>query len=86
MTLVAEHLSIGSKHVILSPGKEKIKVSCTDTKMRINEQISIIIRRHSAAVVEVYRHGVLIWKTGAPHSVQQESLTTTQPLTIHLIS
>jgi hypothetical protein len=39
-----------------------------DVEMRINKQISIIIRRHSAAVVEVYRHGVLVWKSGARHS------------------
>lgn len=39
-----------------------------DAEMRINDQISIIIRRHSAAVVEVYRHGVLVWKSGAWHS------------------
>jgi hypothetical protein len=39
-----------------------------DAEMRINEQISIIIRRHSAAVVEVYRHGVLVWRSGAGHS------------------
>jgi hypothetical protein len=37
-----------------------------DMKMRINEQITVIVRRHSAAVVEVYRHGVLVWKTGEP--------------------
>ena len=36
--------------------------------MRINEQITIIIRRHSAAVVDVYRHGVLVWKASEPHS------------------
>jgi len=36
-----------------------------DKEMRINAQISIIIRRHSAAVVDVYRHGVLVWKSGA---------------------
>jgi hypothetical protein len=57
-----------------------------DMKMRINEQISIIIRRHSAAVVEVYRHGVLIWKTGTPHSVQQGSLTALQLVTVQLDS
>jgi hypothetical protein len=36
--------------------------------MRINEQITIVIRRHSAAVVDVYRRGVLVWKAGEPHS------------------
>jgi hypothetical protein len=57
-----------------------------DTEMRINEQISIIIRRHSAAVVEVYRHGVLVWKAGTPHSVQQDSLTAPQDVAVHLDS
>ena len=47
-----------------------------DAEMRINEQVSIIIRRHSAAVVEVYRHGVLVWKSVARHPVQQDSLKT----------
>ncbi|HEY3476875.1 MAG TPA: hypothetical protein VGK56_19815 [Anaerolineales bacterium] len=54
--------------------------------MRINEQISIIIRRHSAAVVEVYRHGVLVWKAGTEYSALQDSLTAAQHVTVHLDS
>ena len=47
------------------PGRpEKVKVLSTDLEMRINGQITVIVRRHSAAVVEVYRHGVLVWKAG----------------------
>jgi hypothetical protein len=34
--------------------------------MRINEHITIIVRRYSASVIEVYRHGVLVWKAGEP--------------------
>ena len=59
-------------------------MSTKDTEMRINEHISIIIRRHSAAVVEIYRHGVLVWKAHASHSVQQDSLTAPQHVTVHL--
>lgn len=60
--------SCGDNRVFRPPGPVKEKVSSTDTEMRINEQITIILRRHSAAVVEVYRHGVLVWKAGEPHS------------------
>lgn len=42
--------------------------------MRIHEHITVIIRRYSASVVEVYRHGVLVWKVGEPsgESINQE--------------
>lgn len=42
-----------------------------DKEIRINAEVSIIIRRHSAAMVEVYRQGVLVWKAVVPQSIQQ---------------
>ena len=35
-----------------------------DTEVRINESITVIVRRFSASGVEVYRDGVLVWKAG----------------------
>lgn len=33
-----------------------------DTEVRINQEVTLIVRRRPAAVIEVYRHGVLVWK------------------------
>lgn len=58
------------------------------TEIRINEEVSIIIRKHSAGMVEVYRHGVLVWKTlvthPTQHGVQDDSLTLRRHVTVHL--
>ena len=50
--------------------------------MRINEQITIIILRHSAAVVDVYRHGVLVWKASGCIPVHQDFLVIRHPASI----
>ena len=56
-------------------------------EIRINDQVSIVIRRHSTAMVEVYRHGVLVWKTIVPlsmqHSTQHGYQTRRRHVTVH---
>jgi hypothetical protein len=58
------------------------------TEIRINEKVSIIIRRHSAAVVEVYRQGMLVWKKttvppSMPHATHHGSPTLRRHVTAH---